>query len=121
MISWNDVKELQNEKLKLQVRLNELINSSNKSVDDINSLKAEILYIDKQIEKILGKKEINRQKELKKKKSGIENLNEKKYFSFHAKYKRISNIESAVKRIIGVIENYNNEKSYNTEIVKVKI
>ena len=49
---------LQKQKLEFQLELNDILHSSTDNQDKINELKSEIIYINKQIEKIVGKKEI---------------------------------------------------------------
>lgn len=126
MISWTDVNSLQKRKLDLQVNLNQLLKSNNASLDEVNELKSEILYLDKQIEKIVGTNEIKRQKELKRKKSGIEQRNLSNFYEFKDKYKKISKMKIATTRMIASIENYQKEVYSNNEIiehglVKVKV
>lgn len=122
MISNEDVNALQKQKLDLQIKLNELLKSSNKSIDDINELKSEILYLDKQIEKIVGSNEIKRQKEVKRKKLGIEETNINNYYLFKNKYKQICKIKVSTLHMLDIIENYiNNSQKNIEEVVKVKI
>lgn len=121
MISWTDVNSLQKQKLELQIKLNELLKSSDKSNDKVNELKSEILYLDKQIEKILGSNEIKRQKELKRKKSGIDQTNINNYFALKEKYKKISNMKLATTRMIGLIETLEKNSLLIEERVKVKV
>ncbi len=121
MISNEDVNILQKQKLDLQIQLNELLKSKSKNIDYINELKSEILYLNKQIEKIIGSNEIKRQNELKRKKLGIEETNINNYYSFKAKYKKICKMRISVFRMLNVIENYMNNNTKNIdEIVKVK-
>lgn len=125
MISWTDVNSLQKQKLDLQVKLNQLLKSNNASVDEVNELKSEILYLDKQIEKIVGSNEIKRQNELKRKKSGVEQRNLSNFYAFKDKYKKISKMRIATTRMIASIENYqkevyNNEETLEQGFVKVK-
>ena len=47
MINWSDINSLQKQKLDLQIKLNELVNSGEKSIDKINEIKSEIIYLDK--------------------------------------------------------------------------
>lgn len=115
MISWSDVNSLQKKKLELQANLDLLLKSKNPTTDEINGLKAEILYLDKQIERILGSKEIERQKESRRQKSGVEQLNMKKYYEFKDKYKKMNKMKIATTRMIGAIESYQNN-FYKQEI-----
>lgn len=126
MISWTDVNSLQKQKLNLQVKLNELLKSGSATVDEINELKSEILYLDKQIEKIVGTNEIKRQQELKRKKSGIEQRNLRNFYEFKDKYKKISKMKIATTRMIASIENlqratYERENIEEQGLVKVKV
>lgn len=123
MISWTDVNVLEHDKKQLQVKLSELIKSGNFSEDEVNSIKAEILYLDKQISKIVGSNEIKRQKELKQRKSGIEQANISAYYSFKDKYKKINKMKVATTRMINEIDEFSRKK-YDVaekEVVKVKV
>lgn len=111
---------LQNEKLNLQVELNLLLHESNPNQDKINELKSDILYLDKKIEKIVGKKEIERQNELKRKKVGIDEINKNNYYNLKYKVNKISPMMVATNRIISVLENISKE-TINEERVRVKI
>ena len=115
-----NVNLLQKQKLEIQVELNSLLHSSNIDKDKINELKAEILYLDKQIEKIVGKNEIERRNELKKKKSGIDEINKNNYYGFKRKFKKISPMTIATNRMIDVIEKIEN-RQIEEEKVRVKI
>ena len=115
----NKINSLQKQKLELQLELNTLLHTSNQDQDKINELKSEILYLDKQIERIVGKKEIERQAQLKNKKSGIEEMNKKNYYGFKAKFKRISPMTIATIRMIGIIDKIET-KEIQSERVKVK-
>lgn len=115
MISWPDIKELQKQKLNLQVQLNELLNSKDVSKDSINELRSEIKHLDTQITKILGSNEIKRQEELKEKRSGKNEKNKERFYSLKEKYKKISKIRIATSKMIAVIENYN--KNINNEVM----
>lgn len=123
MISWTDVNVLEHDKKQLQVKLSELIKSGNFSEDEVNSIKAEILYLDKQISKIVGSNEIKRQKELKQRKSGIEQANISAYYSFKDKYKKINKMKVATTRMINEIDEFNRKKYdvVEKEVVKVKV
>lgn len=123
MISWTDVNVLEHDKKQLQVKLSELIKSGNFSEDEVNGIKAEILYLDKQISKIVGSNEIKRQKELKQRKSGIEQANINAYYSFKDKYKKINKMKVATTRMINEIDEFNRKKYdvVEKEVVKVKV
>jgi len=122
MISWTDVNLLQNQKLEKQVKLNELLNSNILDLDRINELKSEILYLDKQIKKILGSKEIERQEILKGRK--LENLHVDKYYSLKYKVSKIRPMTHATNRIIKLIDLMETEKNavedMNMDRVRVK-
>ena len=110
---------LQSEKLNLQVELNHLLHLSNPNQDKINELRADILYLDKKIEKIVGKKEIERQNELKRKKIGIDEINKNNYYNLKHRVKKISPMYLATNRIINILENMSKEKV--EERVRIKI
>lgn len=106
---------LQDKKIKLQVELNDLLSLEDKDDDKINEIKSEILYIDKQIEKIVGKNEIESQKKLKKKISNEEEINKKNYYDLKSRVKTINPMLLATNRIIKIIS-----VQYSDEKVKVK-
>ena len=110
-----NIKSLQNKKLKLQLELNNLLYSQNKDQDKINELKSEILYLEKQIKKTIGKKEIQRREEYKR--QGIDSINRKNYYGFKNKFKKISPIFVATNRMMNTIDNM----IINEDIVKVKV
>ena len=70
MMSEKTVQELQVKKRELQSKLSALLSSKQCSKDDINEIKSEILHIDKLIEKKVGNKELKRQEEINRRKSG---------------------------------------------------
>ena len=111
---------LQKQKLELQVELNSLLHQTNKDQDKINELKSEILYLDKQIEKIVGKKEIERQNELRNKKSRVEDINKNNYYNLKTMVKRINPMTIATNRMINTIEKLKNMQ-IEDEKVRVKI
>ena len=121
MINWTDINLLNKQKLDLQIQLNELLNSDSKSVDKINELKSEIIYLDKQISKILGTNELKRLEELKNKKNSKEQANIKAFYELKNKYKKISKIKLATSRMIAIIEALDNQKSHEIEKAKVRI
>lgn len=116
----NKINSLQKQKLDLQVELNNLLHSLNPDRDKINELKSEILYLDKQIQKIVGKKEIERQNQLKKRKSGIEEINKKNYYSLKSMVKRISPMAIATNRMMSTIEKLQT-RQIEDEKVRVKV
>ena len=115
----NKLNELQKQKLDLQIELSIFIHSSVKDQDKINELEAEILYLDKQIEKIVGKNEIERRNELKKKKSNIDSINKSNYYSLKLMVKKISPMTIATNRMVSVIDKLENTKS-NDDKARVK-
>ena len=102
------VQELQIKKRELQSKLSNLLETKC-SKDDINELRAEILHIDKLIEKKLGTKELKRQEEVRRKKTGKDELAIKTYLGFKKKYKKISEMNVATNRFMGVIDSLSNE------------
>lgn len=121
MISWSDVNELEKSKKQLQIKLNELIKSGNITEEEVSSLKAEILYLDKQISKIIGSNEIKRQKELTKRKNGVEQANISAYYSFKDRYKKINKMKLATTRMISSIDNFTKQLDEEKNNVKVKV
>lgn len=117
MISWSDVNSLEKQKLDLQLKLNQLLNSSDRSMDEINGVRAEILYIEKQIKKIVGKNEIARQEKLKSKKSGQTAIAIKNFEAFKRKYQMVSNIHSATK----AMERFINTYGYSNDSFKAPV
>lgn len=115
-----DVNALENKKLNLEIELNNLLNSADKDENRINELKAEILYIKKQINKKLGPKEVEIQEKIKNRKLGIKEKHIKNYNEFKSKYKRISKMEVATNNILKIIDIYLNKDVYsNSSNVKV--
>ena len=104
MVNWTDVNSMQKKKLNLQIELDKLLNSPDKTVDKVNALRAEILYLDKQITKILGSNELKRQAEIRKRKLGQEESNIRAYFAFKAKYKQICCLGVSVSRMLSLDE-----------------
>ena len=119
MISWTDVNELQKQKIDLQLKLDELLKSGNASQDNINEIKAEILHLEKNINRILGSNEVRRQKELKSAQSGIDEKNKKRYYSFKKKYDKISKLNEATSHILAVIDRMQNQPVTTESYVKV--
>ena len=104
---------LEKEKLQKQMELSNILNDDE---DKVNELKSEILHLEKQIEKIVGKKEITRQQELKNKRNRKYEINRDNYFKLKQMLKRISPMNNAVNKFIYTVDN-----SKVDEIVKVKI
>ena len=96
MINWSDVDLLEKQKKEKEIELNTLLKSSNFSIDKVNELKSDILYLNKQIKKIVGSNELSRQKEIKIKKSNERRLSN--YYAFKERYKKISRISSSIKK-----------------------
>ena len=120
MISGSNIKELQKQRLDLQIKLNDLLNSKNVNKDEINELRAEIKHLDKDINKILGSNEVNRIEELKKKKDASIDRNRKIFYALKEKYKKISNMKIATTKMIALIDNYNKKIFVEEQIQKVK-
>lgn len=120
MISWSNINELQKQKLELQLKLNELLNSKDVSKDKINELRAEIKHLDKDITKILGSNEVERIEELKKKKDGTTTRNIKNFYALKDKYKKISKMKLAITKMLALIEIYNKKSLYEGQIQKVR-
>ena len=118
MINWTDLKKLQSDKLNYQLKLNDLLKSPNVNIENINELKSEIIHINKQIEKIVGKKELERQVELKVKKIDTSLIDLNNYNALKNKYDKISNINNSTKKIIEIIKIY---KNLDNDDVKVKV
>ena len=118
MMSEESVQELQIKKRELQSKLSNLLETRS-SKDDINELKSEILHIDKLIEKKVGTKELKRQEEVRRRKTGKEELAIKTYLAFKGKYKKISEMTVATNRLLSVIDSL--DKEFVIERVKVKV
>ena len=115
-----DINSLESKKTSLEIELNNLLRSENKEQDKINELRSEILYLKKQIGKKLGSKEVKKQEEIKRKKSGIDDRNITNYKVFKSKYKKISKMEVATKNILKTIDAYLNRLKYeDNSTVKV--
>ena len=119
MISWTDVNKLQTQKTELQLKLNELLKSGHASQDEINELKAEILHLEKSINRILGSNEVKRQEKLKKEKSGIDEKHKKRYYAFKRKYDMISKLNEATNNILNSIDSLT--VSYEEENSRVMV
>lgn len=118
MMLETDINSLESKRINLEIKLNELLkNNANK--DDINELKSEILYIKKQISKKLGTKEVESREKIKRKRLQIDDHNIKNYQAFKSKYKQISKMEVATRKILNVIDVYLTEKQNTNDMVKV--
>lgn len=122
MISWSDVKSLQAKKKEYQIELNNLLHSDNISEDLINELRSEIKHLENQIKKIVGSKEIKRQKELRAKKTG--NVNDMQlitsYNNFKIRYNMIKDMNTATNKMMAAIARYKQKNSSVNQMVKVK-
>ena len=116
-----DINSLETKKLSLEIELNAILKAEEKDADKINELRSEILHLNKQINKKLGTKEVQNQKEIKRVKSGVDERNIKNYNAFKNKYKKISKMEVSTKNILRVIEEYFNKNNheYKDNLVKV--
>lgn len=119
MISWSDVNTLQKQKLDLQVKLDELLKSGKASVDDINEIKSEINHLEKDIRRILGSNELERQKKLRNN-SNDEKI-KKKYYTLKNKYNLIKKLNESTNNFIKTIDLLDNNYESNMQNVKVKI
>ena len=95
MTDWNKANKLITERDNKRV---ELIQAP--SIEEKNAIKAEIKNLDKQIEKILGKKEYSRVKEVRGKDSKEEEQKIKKYYEFKETESKINSFSIAVKRFL---------------------
>lgn len=123
MMLGSDINSLETKKIALEIELNTLLKNEEKDEDKINELKSEILHIKKQINKKLGFKEVEKQKEIKKEKSRVDEKIINAYEGIKEKYNKIKKIEVSTKNILRVIDEYlNNEQYQNQEqdnLVKV--
>ena len=119
MINWSDINSLQKRRLDLQIKLNELISSGDKSTDKINEIRSEVIYLDRQISKIVGSNEIKRMEELKSKKERKDENIKNAYFSLKNKYKKISKMKKATERMIAVIDSFQSKDVLGEEKIKV--
>ena len=106
----NKINSLQTKKREIQVKLNELLHSSNPDKDKINEFRADILYINKQIERLVGKNEIKRQEELENRNLEQEKRNKKAYNYFKDKCEKISPFNIATNLFITNINQINIER-----------
>lgn len=120
MIDWNKANKLITERDNKRV---ELIQAP--SIEEKNAIKAEIKNLDKQIEKILGKKEYSRVKEVRGKDSKEEEQKIKKYYEFKETESKINSFSVAVKRFLRKLMKKNEKqqklvaiKNENKEYVK---
>lgn len=113
MMLESDINSLECKKIDLELQLNELL-KNNTEQDKINELKAEILYIKKQISQKLGSKEVETQAKIRRKKSGVDERNIKNYNAFKSKYQKISKMGVSTKNILRVIDVYLNQEQYET-------
>ena len=123
MISWSDVKSLQAKKKEYQIELNNLLHSGNASEDLIGELRSEIKHLENQIKKILGSKELKRQKELKDKKTG--NVNDIKaitsYNNFKIRYDMIKDMNTATNKMMAAIARYKQSRELESSLQMVKV
>lgn len=120
MISEYSTKELQKKRIELQANLSSLIESKTCSKDDINELRAEILHIDKLIEKKVGSNELKRQEEVRRKKTRKDELIIKNFYGIKKKYKQISTMSVATTRLMNIVDTLTNTTEYTNERVKVR-
>ena len=114
-------KEINNLKLELMGKIKN--KTSVDDINDINALKAEILYRENLIKRKIGIKEVESRKELANIKSGLSGLdekNKKRYYAFKKKYSMISKLNDATNNILRVIESLENQDIKEDIRVKVK-
>lgn len=121
MMLGTDINSLERKKLDLEIELNSLLKSVDRDEDKINELRSEILYLKKQISQKLGSKEVENQERLKRKKSGVDQRNVSNYNLFKSKYHQISKMEIATKRILGLIDIYQNKGQYQSQDSIMKV
>jgi len=121
MMLGSDINSLETKKLSLEIELNNLLRCEDKDEDKINELRSEILHLQKQINKILGTKEVQKQKEIKREKSRVDERNIKTYNEFKSKYRKISKMEVSTKNILKVIEEYFNKDNYEYQDNLVRV
>lgn len=119
MISWTDVNTLQNQKLELQVKLDNLLKSGTASIDDINEIKSEINHLEKDIKRILGSNELERQKKLRSN-SNDEKI-KKRYYALKSKYDLIKKLNEATTNLVKTIDSLDNHYESSIHNVKVKV
>lgn len=120
MMLGADINSLETQKVSLEIELNNLLRSENIDEDKVNELRSDILHLKKQIAKKLGSKEVRKQEEIKREKSGVDERNIKNYNAFKSKYRKISKIEVSTKNILKVIDGYLNSRQYEqSDMVKV--
>lgn len=120
MMLGADINSLETQKISLEIELNSLLKSQNVDGDKVSELRSDILHLKKQIAKKLGSKEVTKQEEIKRQKSGIDERNIKNYNAFKSKYRKISKMEVSTKNILKVIDVYLNSEQYRqSDMVKV--
>ena len=119
MISWTDVNTLQKQKLDLQVKLDSLLKSGSATEDEINEIKSEINHLEKDIKRILGTNEIERQKKLRS--NSNDERAKKRYYALKNKYDLIKKLNEATQGLINTIDSKNEKYEEDIHIVKVKV
>lgn len=119
MISWSDVNTLQKQKLDLQIRLDELLKNGKASDDDVNEIKSEINHLEKNIRRILGSNELERQKKLRS--NHNDEKVKKKYYALKSKYNLVKKLNESTNNFIKTIDSLDNSYESNIQNVKVKI
>ena len=100
MIDWAKYNKLNNE---LNNKRVELIQAP--TVDEKNAIKAEMKNLEKQIEKVLGKKEYSRLKEVRNRNSKQEKLIINRYYEFNEKENKINPLSIASRRMVVIAIN----------------
>ena len=121
MMLGSDINSLETNKLSLEIELNALLKSEEKDEDKINELKSEILHLQKQKNRKLGTKEVQKQKELKKEKSRTDERIIIEYDGLKEKYGQISHLPVSKKNFLRVIEKYLNKDKYEYQDVIEKV
>ena len=112
MISWASIKALEKQKNDLQLKINNIINSNNEVIHNINELKSQILVLDKGIEKILCINETELKQILNNKGNAT-----RSFYELKDKYKKISKLKVATTKMLDTIEAYQNgEENINKKI-----
>lgn len=113
MTDWNKANKLITERDNKRV---ELIQAP--SIEEKNAIKAEIKNLDKQIEKILGRKEYSRVKEVRGKDSKDEEQKIKKYYEFKETESKINSFSVAVKRFLRKLMKKNEKNQSKLVVIK---
>lgn len=111
MIDWTKYNKLNNE---LNNKRVELIQAPTE--EEKNAIKAEMKNLEKQIEKVLGKKEYSRLKEVRNRDSRDEKQIIKNYYAFKETESKINPFSIAIKKFLRIVMR-RNEKSKSAFVV----